>query len=362
VLVKDSYTHGGLIWTVVGSGLPQPALRPNICAVPSTTPIHWSWQRALTDWTWGPLDVAVVCLVVAIAAWYVRATRRLARRGRAWPARRSAAFLLGLVLVDLAFQSPLDSLDDTWFQVHVIQHLILMIPAPVLLALGAPSTLLLQTAGRRIKVAWLKVLRSLAFRALTFPVVVWFLYFGVMVALFQSSLFNFATQHPGIDEAFHALFLAAGTLYWWPLVGLDPIIHWRMGYGLRIIYLLTAAPFEAFLGIAIMSERHRIATIYSLSSTHAGGAILWAATEASVIFGIIPVFLQWLRSDARAAARSDARLERARTAGRPLEPAAPRAAVTAGAEGQWAELFQAGNSVWAERFRSKAGHLPTEAS
>ena len=65
-------------------------------------------------------------------------------------------------------------------------------------------------------------------------------------------------------------------------------------------------PFEAFLGVAIMTLRTPIASMYSLYSTHSGGAVLWAATQLATFIGLIPVFVMWMRADERAGARADA--------------------------------------------------------
>lgn len=297
--------------------------------MPGMKPITWSVHAALTQWQHGPFALAVIAVLVAVGYWYLRADWQLASRGRQWPRQRTICFLAGLVAVDLALQSPVASFTASYFEAHVIQHLLLMVVAPPLLALGAPSTLLLQTSSRRVKSAWLGVLRSKPFAALTFPVVVWALYFGVMFAFFLSSLINDAMRDMALMDAWNILFLFGATLYWWPLVGLDPIVHWRMGYGARMVNVLIGAPPEVILGLAILSARQPIASMYSLSSTHAGGGLLWVATEFATVIGFIPIFWQWMRSDERAAARADARDDReaelaaaAAASGNPLAPTA----------------------------------------
>ena len=270
--------------------------------------VSFNVHNALTQWQSGPFSLCVVAALMAIAYWYLQADWALASRGRQWPRHRTAAFLAGLVVVDIAVQSPVATFTGSYFQAHVIQHLLLMVVAPPLLALGAPSTMLLQTVRRRPKVAWLAVLRSRPFAVLTHPVLVWFLYFGVMFAFFLSSLINTAMLHMWLMDVFNLVFLFGGCLYWWPMVGRDPIVHWKMGYGARMVNVLLGAPPEVILGLAILSARAPIASMYTLSSTHAGGALLWVSTEFAVIAGFIPIFWQWSRSDERAAARADAKL------------------------------------------------------
>jgi putative copper resistance protein D len=268
--------------------------------------VPFSLHSALTQWQSGPFALCVVAVLIALAYWYLRADWMLAQRGRRWPRHRTAAFLTGLLAVDLALQSPVATFTGEYFEAHVVQHLLLMLVAPPLLALGAPSTLLLQTAGRRTKSRWLAVLRSWPVAVITYPVVVWFLYFGVMFGFFLSSLINVSMHHMVLMDAMNVLFLFGGTLYWWPMVGLDPIVHWKMGYGSRMVNILLGGPPEVILGLAILSARKPIASMYTLSSTHAGGALLWITTEVAVFIGFMPVFWQWIQSDERAAKRADA--------------------------------------------------------
>jgi putative copper resistance protein D len=258
--------------------------------------------------------------LIAVAYWYLRGDWLLAGRGRRWPRQRTICFMAGLVAVDLALQSPVATFTSSYFEAHVVQHLLLMVVAPPLLALGAPSTLLLQTSSRKTKTRWLAVLRSKPFALLTYPLVVWFLYFGIMFGFFLSSLINVAMHHMALMDLMNVLFLFSATLYWWPLVGIDPIVHWRMGYGARMASVLLGGPPEVILGLAILSARVPIASMYSLASTHAGGGLLWASTEFAVFLGFAPIFIQWMRSDARAAARIDARADReaARAAADPV--------------------------------------------
>lgn len=361
--------------------------------MPGMTPTPFSLHTALTAWQWSPFSVSVALAVIFLAVLYLRGDWRLAARGRRWPRHRTLAFIAGLLAIDIALQSPVATFAGSYFQAHVVQHLLLMAVAPPLLALGAPSTLLLQAGSRRTQTRWLSVLRSRPFAVLTHPFAVVWMYFGAMFAFFLTPLINYAMLHMALMDVINLAFLFGGCCYWWPMVGLDPIVHWKMGYGARIANLAIGIPFESFLGIAIMSEHSPIASMYSLTSTHAGGALLWAATELSTFVGIVPVFFQWARSDereaARADARADARASRMRaelpdqarldvslsalsgrrpvpaagmaTAGAGAGPGAPGGGAGAGTGNRFRPLFQDGNAAWEQMWRAKAGRSPTVA-
>lgn len=276
---------------------------------------HHDLASALTAWSVGPFGVAVALAVVAAGVWYLRAATRVRAKGRHWGPGRTSAFLAGLLTIELA----LGSFVATWsmgsFAYHIWQHLLLMVVAPPLLALGAPSTLLLQTAPKPVRSAWLRVLHSTPFAVLTHPVVVWFLYYGAMFAFFLSPALAFAMTHMDVMDLWNIGFFVGAACFWWPMVGLDPIPRWRMGYGMRFINLLIGVPFESFLGIALLTLTSPVAPMYTLDSTHLGAGILWAATELFTVAALVPIFVQWSRADTRQARRDDARLDAAALAG-----------------------------------------------
>ena len=346
--------------------------------MPGMKTVPWDAHTALTAWDWSPFSLCVAATVLVAGYLYLRGDWRLAMRGKRWSWRRTVAFFLGLLMVDLALQSPVATFTNSYFQAHIVQHLLLMAVGPPLLAMGAPSTLLLQAAPEWAKRWWRTVLHSRAFAVVTHPVPVWFAYFGAMFAFFLTPLVNFAMEHMALMDAINVLFLVGGCFYWWPIVGVDPIVHWRMGYGAKIATLVLGVPFESFLGVVIMSEKRPEASMYTLSSSHAGGALLWAATELSTFMGLIPVFWMWVRSDERAAARADARAAalvkqpaREARAAALAAPAAAGAALLADATPgpkppvligeRFRPLFQPGNQEWEALWRAKAGFVPSAA-
>jgi putative membrane protein len=356
--------------------------------MPGMKRLPFDLHTALAAWQWGPFSICVLVGVVLAGYLYLRGDWKLAARGRRWRGRRTVAFLLGLASVDVALQSSVATFTNWYFPAHIVQHLLLMTVAPPLMAMGAPSTMLLQAGPNWAKKAWRSVLHSRPFAWVTHPVPVWFGYFGAMFAFFLTPLINFAMEHMALMDAFNLFFLLGGCMYWWPIVEVDPIVHWRMGYGAKILNLSLGVPFESFLGIVIMMEKHPEASMYTLSSSHWGGGLLWAATELSTLMGLVPVMLMWVRSDERAAARADARARAVLERSVPLTtaPAAPGAAgLLAGASDsrrrpapgasdllagpprrpapaligeRFRPLLQPGNSTWEAMWKAKAGRVP----
>ncbi|MBO0728984.1 MAG: cytochrome c oxidase assembly protein [Acidimicrobiaceae bacterium] len=271
----------------------------------------------LTAWQESPFAFAVAASLILAAVLYVVGMRRLARRGRGWSMWRAVSFMAGLLSVELALGSSVSVLSGETFTAHIAQHLLLMVVGPPLLALGAPMTLLLQTSNRPVKTAALKVLHSWPFAVVSHPITVFFLYYMSMFAFFLTGALGYAMEHMWLMDLINVGFFAGATLFWWPMIGLDPIPRWELSPGLKLINLLIGVPFESFLGIALLMKSTAVASMYTVGTTHAGGGLLWAATEIATVAAIIPIFMQWTRADARLARRIDARLD----AGEDIQPA-----------------------------------------
>jgi putative copper resistance protein D len=272
-------------------------------------PVRFNLHTALLDWQLGPFPLLVLSACVAAGIWYLRADWALATRGRRWRAGRTWAFFGGLITVDIALQSPVATLTGDYFEAHVLQHLLLMIIAPALLAMGAPMTLILQTSSRRAKTVWLHVFHSRGFAVLSHPLTVWVLYYGTMLAFFLTPAIGFAMNHMWLMDLINLGFLFGATLFWWPMIGLDPIPRWGASYPLRMVNLLIGIPLESFLAIALLGSRQTIAPMYSLSSTHAGAGVLWILSELLTVLAVIPIYFQWMASEDRKTQREDARLD-----------------------------------------------------
>jgi len=269
--------------------------------------------------TWSPEPVLLVGVVLAGAV-YLAGVRRLRARGDVWPGRRTASTLAGLATIVLATMSALGAYDDTLFSVHMVQHMLLSVVAPVLLALGAPVTLALRTAPAGARARLLAVLHSRAAAVVAFPLVGWVVFVGTPFALYFSGLYEATLRSSVLHALLHLHLLLVGCLFCWPLLGLDPVPG-RVSHGFRLVLVFAMLPFHAFLGISIMSSRSVIAADYyaalarpwgasPLGDQHTGGGILWAAGDLVGLLLAVTLLLQWLRAEQRVAVREDRRLDR----------------------------------------------------
>ena len=265
----------------------------------------------------GALSLCTDALLCSTLGLYLYGVRRLARRGRPWPSASSLAFGLGLFSIFVAVGSGLAAYDDANVTMHVVQHVLLMMVAPPLLALGKPVTLATQAGSRTNQVRIVKLLHGPVVAAITFPVVVWFLYYGTMYGDFMTGIYQYSVVHPLFHDATHLWFLAVGYLYWQPLIGLDPA-RWRWSYPARAGSLFLGMPFEAFLGIAIAGLPRPLAPINTLADTHTGGDTFWILSMVVTGVCMAIVILQWFRQLERETVREDRRVEMAAAENRAL--------------------------------------------
>jgi putative membrane protein len=290
-----------------GSGAPEP-----------------SFPGALAVWSADPLPWAGTLLAATAYLWAVRNVNRAHPRVPV-PRWRIAAWLAGVGSILVALASPIDVYAGDLLSVHMVQHLLLAMVAPPLLALGAPVTLLLRTASQRTRQRLiLPILHARAIRLVAAPLVAWSVFSIGMFLTHFSPLYDAALEDHSLHVAEHVAFLAIGLLFWWPVVASDPVPR-RMGYPARLAYVVLQMPVNAAVGLAIYFAPtvlyHHYASIArtwgpdALTDQQVGGALMWGAGDL-VLLGVVPLLVAaWMRTEERRTARSDARRAAAARAG-----------------------------------------------
>ncbi len=276
-----------------------------------------TWHQALTAWSFAWIPAVFVVIAGTL---YVAGTLQLRNRGDHWSPWRTFAFVgAGLGTVVIATQSGLATYDTTLLWVHMLQHMLLAMFAPVFLALGAPITLALRTLPSRPRRGLLAVIHSWPAKVLTFPVVAGLLFIATPFALYFTGLYELTLRNNLIHELNHMHFLLVGCLWYWPLLGLDPMPN-RLSYGFRMLASFMVLPFHAWLGISIMSASTVLGGdwYYALGRTwgpapiddqQIAGGLLWSSGDVLALLVVVIIFFQWVKASEREARREDRRLD-----------------------------------------------------
>lgn len=162
---------------------------------------------------WNP----VLVVALAVAAVVVMKVRPASRhRGSSRWRHRCGA--LALVVLALALASPLDALSGALVSAHMVQHVLLVLVAAPLLAVGAPAAAVLAATPRRVRSLLGRASRHPAIasvtRALRWPVLVWLLHASALWVWHSAALYEAALRHPLLHVLEHAIFLGTALLFW----------------------------------------------------------------------------------------------------------------------------------------------------
>lgn len=190
----------------------------------------------LTEWTFDPLQLAPVA-IVAIA--YGTRVRTLGRRGTTVPPWRLAVFSLGIVLLVLAFASPVATIGEgELFSVHMLQHVTIGDLAPLFLLAGLTGPILRPVLALRP----VERLRVLANPAIALPIWAVNLYVWHIPFLYEA-----AVQHSAVHALQHICFFTAGAIMWLPVLETLPAPEW-FGTGAKLAYIAVVRLLETVLG------------------------------------------------------------------------------------------------------------------
>ena len=224
----------------------------------------------------------------------------------------------------VATSSGLAAYDTTLLSVHMVQHMVLSMLVPLALALGAPVTLALRTLPPAPRRWLLKVLHSRVAKVLSFPPLTFLLYVASPWALYFTGWYDASLDSTYVHEMMHVHLVLAGCLFFWPLVGIDPVPG-RVAYPFRLLMVFLTLPFHAFLGVTIMSQEELLAGDWYVAlpaasgltwlpdpadDQHLAGGILWGSGDLVGLVFLGVLFVQWVRSSMREAEREDRRLDR----------------------------------------------------
>jgi cytochrome c oxidase assembly factor CtaG len=272
----------------------------------------------LTQWTFDPIALTLMVfsgVLYWIGLWRIRGSLPVFPPSRVW------AFYGGLAVCFFALLSPIDTYQDVSFSVHMAQHMLLMFVAAPLFALGTPVTLALRASGRAVRDRWLlPVLHSRVIRTLTAPVVAWVVFAVAQYVTHFTGFYELALQHEWVHALEHGLYIVAGVIFWWPVVGLDPSPK-KLGFPARLLYLVAAMPLEAFLGVAILSAAHVLYPHYqhlpapwggaaALHDQNNAGSLMWVTGEVVNLVAVLCVAAAWFRHDEARQRRIEADLDR----------------------------------------------------
>ncbi|MEO6847279.1 MAG: cytochrome c oxidase assembly protein [Chthoniobacterales bacterium] len=265
-----------------------------------------AFEAAFGSWTFQPW---AACGLLAVAFIYLRGWWRLkGMLPRRFTGMRASSFLLGLLVLYAAIASPLDAFANLLLQVHMIQHLILIMVVPPLLWMGVPYLPILCGLPRIFVreaigplLIW-KPVKSLG-SFFTHPVIAWTLFVLMNVGWHVPFFYELALHSTAWHQVEHICFLSAALLFWWPIVQPWPSRpvwpRWTM-----LPYLLLADIQNTALGAFLSfceeviyptyANVPHLGSLTALQDQAAAGVIMWVPGAIVFLIPITVIVLQMM--------------------------------------------------------------------
>ncbi len=282
------------------------------------TPPVLDWHRFASI----HLDVVPTALIALAGVIYLSGARRVNRLdpGVHWSTKRTVAFVFGLFVTFLAVDSFIARYSQVLFYDHMIQHLMFVMVAAPLFAMGAPAELLERATTGRTHGLVVRGLGSRVAEIVAHPIVDFGLYAVLIPLAHLTGLFNVALIHPAVNYGEHLAFLAIGYLFWRHVVAIEPTRH-PLPPGVRLLYLILAVPVDTFTGLALtmtshepfpaLQQLHRSWGPSLLTDLHVGGVVMWVGGDTLMAIAMAPVAVLLVRDEERKAVEIDRQIEAA---------------------------------------------------
>ncbi|MGH8543106.1 MAG: cytochrome c oxidase assembly protein, partial [Gammaproteobacteria bacterium] len=209
-----------------------------------------------------------------------------------------ALYVSGIISIGLALLSPIDALASGLLSMHMVQHLLLLMIAPLFILLANPLTAFLWGLPSKLRLRAGFVLGPGSrvrhgLWALTLMPVTWSIYVVNLWAWHHPALYQMALKNEWVHDLQHLLFFSTALLFWWPIVNPAPRLHGVISYGYRIIYLVAATLQNTLLGMAISLPQHVLYPFYAIvpqsselspiNDQALGGGIMWVSGHMYLI-------------------------------------------------------------------------------
>ena len=248
---------------------------------------------APSSFTFEPLFLALAVAAGVAYWWAARADR---------PGRRAFLFALGLVLIGGALNSPLETISVHYLLlIHLLQNVMIADWAPPLLILGLTPLMRKRIARQgRAPLAWLTQPKV----ALPVWLVGWY-------AIHLAAFYDFALRNPWLLNVEHALLIAIGLVFWWPVLAGEPNV---VSVPVKIGYLAAAFVGSAFLGLALTFSSNPFYDYYESAprlwglsaekDQNFGGILMNAEQSAVFLVAILYFVLRLIPEEERTSSRA----------------------------------------------------------
>ena len=177
---------------------------------------------------------------------------RLWRASGRFDGRAAIAWVLGLLVVLVALQSPLDAVaGERLLSAHMLQHGLLMSVAPLLLLLGLYPRLVVPFTRPVVRPLLRNHRTHALLRVASMPALALGVWLAVLYAWHVPALYELALRNETVHVVEHLFFVNVGLLFWLPVIQPVPALV-RMSLPAKLAYLAAGQVGTACLAAALI--------------------------------------------------------------------------------------------------------------
>lgn len=212
--------------------------------------------------------------LLPLGALFAIAVQRSGGRIARW---RLLCLAAGLLVCFVAL-GPLDPAADRRLAVHMVQHLLLGVLAPVLVALGTPVRLAFAALGRRGRRTLATLLHAPVLRAVLRPAVAVTLAAAVAVLAHLPGVLEGVHRDPLLHAAEHAALFWSALAAWIAVLGADPVPSVLGPVGVMAAVAAWSLPMAAIGAVYANADRVLAgAGARDLADVHGAGTLMLLA-------------------------------------------------------------------------------------
>jgi cytochrome c oxidase assembly factor CtaG len=212
---------------------------------------------------------------------YVAAVEHVRRQGRAWPARRTAALLAGLILLGAAASAAADDRAQSSLAWHMTQQMALLFLVPLAIVAARPDEL---AAGLRRFTPSAAALGA-----------AWVAIAGVQWIVHLPAVLDALARRPAALGAVHWVLAAAGVAFFG--CAFSALRSGRLHPLAVALYVLSIMAGTDAIGLGLLFDPHVVYAQYAgagaIADQHRAGAVMFAAGMVPLLVGAGIAF-RWL--------------------------------------------------------------------
>ncbi|CAN5516542.1 hypothetical protein BH23ACT9_BH23ACT9_31000 [soil metagenome] len=222
---------------------------------------------------------------------------RRAGRGRVVRARHVGLWLGGVAVILIALLSPIDRLGHELFWVHMVQHMLLVLLAPVLLVASRPGLPLAHALPDR----WRTALPRVRSDSPSLLGIVFTVHLAVVLLWHVPVAYQAALAVPLVHALEHATMLGAGLLLWAVLLRRDP--RGRTA-GLAALTAAATGMGTGVIGVVVVFAQSPVYPWYAATAPAHGltgvedqvlaGVVMWSGGGLAYLAATCVLLARWL--------------------------------------------------------------------